>query len=342
MIPINLKQKLILKSLIFTLATSSWLLASSVKAFTDIDPADTYAPMFNHLKEVGIMTPFEDGSFRGYQTVSRAEAVTIALRAIHLPLQHPEYHGESHFADVDPNAWYASILDQAVRHRVVFKNAETFRPSEPVTKAGFLAFLFRATRVDFDSYVSRVRNIAEDIDPEEWYSAVFAHAKKYQVAHLPADNKYLPYKYLTRREVGIMTYRQLKLFYGDQFTRNMVELQGQIQRFISLIRAGKNEEAEFHLHRIIALNDKLIRKRNSQDMIATRSLSRSMDHLTDSLRYMQYGRELPAIENLMLALRQARKAGSQSDTLKPISEELAGLVREMLLQVTNRKFVASG
>ncbi|HEY5714663.1 MAG TPA: S-layer homology domain-containing protein [Candidatus Gracilibacteria bacterium] len=330
----------VLKFLSLLFATHCLLLTAN--AFSDIDPNDPYASMFYHLRDVGIMTPFEDGTFQGYKTVSRAEALTISLRAAGIPLVHPEFTGDTGFADIDPNAWYASVVDQGLRNKVIFNNSQAFRPHDPVTKAGFLGMLFRSTRVDTRLYMSQLRNIADDVDKDEWYAPFFAYAKKYQVAHLPADNKYLPFKFLNRREVGIMTYRQLKLFHGGDLTKNTVELQAQIKRFISLIRDGKTEEAEFHLHRIITLNDKLTRKQNSADLIATKSISRSMDHLTNSLRYMQYQKELPAIEHLLLALKQARKAGEQSESLRPLSEELAGLVKEMLMQVTNKQFMISG
>ncbi len=314
-----------------------FIVSNTTNALNDIDPNDPYRHMYEHLTEVGIIfTP--DGNFYPHNYMTRAEALTVAMRAGGRGAT--EYDGDPGFSDVDPNEWYAPIVDAALNQKII-NNNPNFRPTQSVTKAEFLAFLFRATNVDFGPYFTRKRGVATDVPQDSWFAPHFAYAKQFQIAHLPADDLYFPHKYLSRKEIGIMTYRQLKIHHGDNTTKKFVELQGQIQRFLSLIRDQKHNEAEFYLHRILEINDEIVRTKNGSDALAARALSNAMTHLTDSLRFMRYERTLGALENLMLALKQAERASKLSQTLKPFADELGSVVREMLLQVTDSSYMAS-
>lgn len=328
--------KAFLKS--FTLFSLLFSLFSSASAFSDIASDDPYRHVYEHLRDVSIMPAHGEG-FRPYDSLTRAEALLIAMRAGYIPVT--EFDGDAGYADVDPNEWYAPVINAALDQKIIINRNKNFRPTQPVTKAEFLAFLFRATGVDFNPYFGRTRGIALDVPTEAWFAPHFAYAKKFQIAHLPADNFYLPNKTLNRKEVAIMTFRQLRIFHGDEVTKSFVELQAQIQRFLSLVRDGKHSEAEFQLHRILELSDNIVRTKNGSDALAARAISNSMEHLVTSLRHMRYKSTLGSLENLMLALKQAERASELSESLKPFANELSGVVREMLLQVMDQSYMAA-
>lgn len=316
----------------FLLATMAFNSGEAV--FSDVTPQDMGAPMIQHLSEVGVMNGYGDGLFYPERMVSRAEALTIALRAAGHQRLEP-YGGETYFEDIDPNSWYAPLVALGVERRIVLSKQALFKPEAPVSKAEFLAFLFRATKVDFTHHFN-TRSVALDIPDDAWFVPHFAYAKKYQIAHLPVENYYHPYKALSRREVAMMTYRQLRLFHGTADTKIMVELQAQIQNFLTATRSGKTNQAERYLHEILKLSDRLVRTKNSGDALAFRSISQAMENLSESLRRFRAGRNLDGISTLYIALKQVRKAEEKPGDVGTFARDLGQLIEETLMHFSSQ------
>ncbi len=309
---------------IFTL-----ICVSSVYAFTDIATDDPNVHIFQHLSAVGVMNGFEDNGFHPEKLVSRAEALIISLRAGGISIPSAFDPSTLPFSDVDPNAWYAPAISRALSLELVGRTNE-FRPDQPVAKAEFLAFLFRSTKVNYRPFLNSKTGIADDVTEEDWFALAFAYAKKYQVAHLPADNFYRPYKTLSRLEVALMTFRQLRLFHGDGATRDFLELQAKIQQFMTLLHAGKSEEAQTHLPRILKLTDALTLKRNNENAVAAQALSQSLKHLVNSIRAFKAERALQGLEELFLASRYAGRTIEKSENLAPFARDVQDIILETL------------
>ncbi len=324
-----------MKKLVFALII--FLPTFTTHAFLDIAPDDPQREVFLHLKDVGIMNAFPDGNFFPERQITRAEALVIALRAGDIAI--PENDGLTLFQDVDPAEWYAPVVKRAIEIDIISTKDKThFRPHALASKAEFLAFLFRATRVNFASYFGRTKGIATDIPEDSWFAPHFAYAKRFQIAHLPPDQLYRPHKTLSRREVALMTFRQRKLMYGDAVTKIFVELQAKIEQFITLLRAGKPEMAEMHLQDITELTERLTHVRNNEDAVAASAISRSLNHFADGMRALKFQQNLYALENLLLASKQANRAIEKSENLAPFARELSNLINETLMSFTNPQF----
>ncbi len=314
------------------LGISLFINISSVSAFTDIAADDPNARIFQHLSDVGVMNRFEDGGFHPEKLVSRAEALVISLRAGGISIPENFDPTSLPFSDINPNAWYAPAISRAITLELVGR-ADKFRPDQPVSKAEFLAFLFRATNVDYRPFLNSKAGIADDISEDDWFALAFAYAKKYQVAHIPADNLYRPHKALSRLEIALMTFRQLRLFHGDAATRDFLELQAKIQQFMTLLQAGKSEKAQIHLPRILELTDALTLKQNNENAVAAQALSRSLKHLVKSIRAFKAEQELTGLEELFLASRYAGRTAEKSENLLPFALDVQNIITETL---TNR------
>ncbi len=299
-------------------------------AFFDITVDDPHGYIFQHLNDVGIMHSFEDGNFHPEKLLTRAEALVIALRAggIAIPTT---FEGAIPFVDVDPNAWYAPVVGRAVETKAILAQSNRFRPEATTTKAEFLAFLFRATQVDFRNYFSRTKDLAHDIPEDAWYAPHFAYADQFQITQLPSDGMYRPHKLVSRREVAIMTFRQLRLFHGDNVTKIFVELQARIQQFMTFLRAGEKDKAMLHLQSIIDLTDRMTRSQNDKNAVAANAISFALTHFSDSLQALKFQKHLAAIENLFLAEKQAQRAMQASSSIAPFAQNLSSLIHEILL-----------
>ncbi len=312
----------------------------SISAFYDVSEIDPQKHIFEHLRDTKIMKGFGDGNFYPEKIVSRAEALTIAMRAGRIVIPN-DFSGETYFNDVDPNAWYASIIKRGVDVGVIRINNSYFRPEQAVSKAEFLSFLFRSTVIDEKRYKNE-RNIAIDIPNDAWFKPYFSYAKKYQIATLPSNGFYRPNKTLTRREVARMTYRQLRIYHGTKETKIIAEIQAEIQQFLALIQEKKTTQAQVHLHKILELNNTLIRTNNNTDAVAAKAISKSMEYLVQSLRYFQYNKMLEGIEYLHLSSKFAQKASSKEGKIGEFGNELQILIEETLVDLINpvsKKFV---
>ncbi len=324
-----------MKKLVFALII--FLPTLSTQAFLDISPNDPQREVFMHLKDIGIMNVFPDGNFLPERQVSRAEALVIALRAGDIAIG--ESDGITAFEDVDPSAWYGPVIKRAIKINIIStKDKTNFRPQALASKAEFLAFLFRSTQVNFSPYFGRTKNIATDIPEDSWFAPHFAYAKRFQIAHLPPDQLYRPHKTLSRREVALMTFRQRKILYGDTVTKIFVELQAEIEQFITLLRAGKPEMAEMHLQDITELTERLTHVRNNKDAVAASAISRSLNHFADGLRALKFKQNLYALESLHLASKQANRAIEKSENIAPFARELSNLINETLESFTNPQY----
>jgi len=312
-----------MKTLVFSLIllTFSPLV---VRAEVLVNSEDPQSSIFQHLNEIGVLSSTPNPE----SIMTRSEALAVALRLGGIKI--PEFAGQTFFADTDPNAWYAPFVARAVELDLLDTDTPNFRPNEAVNKAEFLAMLFRTTNVKLAAY-AKAKSIATDIPDDAWFAPIFAYAKRYQIAELPADGLYHPLELLTRRRAAIMTFRMEKLFYGTEATKIFVELEAEIKQFISLLKSGDPEKAEMHLQRIVELNDLLARVKNNEEAVAAKAISMALSHFSESLRAMKSGDNLSAIESLYLAAKQTERALAKSENIAPFARDFASVIDETLL-----------
>ena len=110
----------------------------NLTVFTDIDM--TYGGNYsvNELSARGIFTGFEDGTFREWETLTRAEMAAVFTRLFTIePKNEP-----AGFSDVPEDSWYngyiAALLDKGV-----FKKDVNFEPDTPVTREQLISMTCR-------------------------------------------------------------------------------------------------------------------------------------------------------------------------------------------------------
>ena len=304
-------------------------------AFSDIAENDPQREIFSHLCDVKIMCG-ADGNFWPEKKMSRAVAVAVALRTGGIFA--PRNFEKTFFDDVPPNHQFAAEISRAAELKILNLKNRNFRPNDPVKKSEFLAFLFRATRINFSPFFGRTANLADDIAEKDWFAPHFAFAKKFGIAMISPKNLYLPQKILTRREIARMTFRQLKYFHGDAATRILLELNAQISHFLTFWRAEKFEIAENFLQKISELTEKLVHQKNDKNAVAALAIANSMKHFSASARAKKFGNNLVALENLNLAEIFARRAAEKSESMKIFAHELSELIAEVAIDFSEKNW----
>ena len=110
--------------------------------FSDVDGhwAKEY---IEELKNEGIISGFGDGSFRPDNIITRAEFVSMLMRA--KPVV--DAVGTSEFNDVSENAWYYDAVIDASKAGIVFGTDGNFMPNSAVTREQLAVMIYRALGV---------------------------------------------------------------------------------------------------------------------------------------------------------------------------------------------------
>jgi len=77
-------------------------------SFSDVDAGAWYMPYVAGVEAAGVVTGYEDGTFRPNEKVNRAEALKILLEASGMDLETAASAG---FSDVVAGAWYENYVD---------------------------------------------------------------------------------------------------------------------------------------------------------------------------------------------------------------------------------------
>ena len=142
---------------------------STVSGYTDVKAGDWYNNAISTLSDLGIITGYEDGTFRPNASISRAEFVTIATRFFDYAA---EYEGA--FSDVSYLSWYADFVQAAVDMGLVngYENG-TFRPNASITRAEAVAIVNRVLlrRPDADHLLpwSVMNTFSDNVLESAWY-----------------------------------------------------------------------------------------------------------------------------------------------------------------------------
>lgn len=126
----NLKKVLALVVAVAMIASMG--LVASAANYSDVATNAKYADAVNLLSNLGIITGYEDGTFKPENTVTRAEAATMIVRM--LGLADEVEAGETNFTDVAADNWASGYVNVAEANGVVNGMGDgTFNPNGEVT-----------------------------------------------------------------------------------------------------------------------------------------------------------------------------------------------------------------
>ena len=133
---------------------------------TDVNPSSWYYRDVYYLASADITRGFPDGSFRPYLNLTRAEAVTMIVRALELEAESSR-SWDSPFNDVSKESFAYEAIHLARENHIVSGYGDgTFRPGAQVTRAEVAIMLQNAWFSDYNpSYTAS--GTFTDIHPQE-------------------------------------------------------------------------------------------------------------------------------------------------------------------------------
>ncbi|MBR4720189.1 MAG: S-layer homology domain-containing protein [Clostridia bacterium] len=133
-----------LLSLIIVFAISSGFMTAVNASYSDVSSSDSYAVSALRLQDLGILSGYEDGSFRPDNTITRAEFTKIVVCMMDKETEAKSSAGLTGFFDVDIASWHTHYIRYAVNRDILSGYADgSFRPDNTITVSEAVTILLR-------------------------------------------------------------------------------------------------------------------------------------------------------------------------------------------------------
>ncbi|MFC3799510.1 Ig-like domain-containing protein [Cohnella sp. GCM10012308] len=158
----------------------------------------------------GILTGYQDGTFRPNQQVSRVEFTVMLSRALKLSNGAAESAEPTTFADAAGiPAWARSSVAEATAHGLIQGFADgTFRPGALMSRAELAAIAARALQLPQTSETALSFVDANDIPA--WAKAAVASAQQARLMKGQEGNQFAPLASVTRAEAAVLIMRMIE------------------------------------------------------------------------------------------------------------------------------------
>jgi predicted DNA-binding antitoxin AbrB/MazE fold protein/predicted urease superfamily metal-dependent hydrolase len=201
-------KKYFIISLLILLAIGQQIVLASTASpnvFTDVTADSPYYEALKYLKEQGIVSGYEDGSFKPDQTVNRVEALKIILLGAKIDL--PESSTvKLTFNDIKTGEWYIQYLSKAVELNIVGGYPDgTFKPTQTVNLVENLKMLVNTKNIDTTN-IQVSANPYTDAVYTEWYAKYVQYAKDQNWLTPDSKNMIYPSQGMTRGKLAQLIY----------------------------------------------------------------------------------------------------------------------------------------
>jgi rare lipoprotein A len=209
---------------IITVLITIFSLSSSVFAeapFNDVPVGTRNFTAISALKDLGLVDGYDDGCFRPYTKINRAEALKIITLATGIfdekELAEMEIPPGKVMEDVPSSAWYAKYVKAALDKGIINGYEDgTFRPNDSIG-------LLEALKIYLESVGNleypelNEDSVFADTSHEDWYSEYIAFAKMNTLLYVNNDDEINPEQLIDRSYLAEIIYRMEGINKGNQF-----------------------------------------------------------------------------------------------------------------------------
>lgn len=197
---------------------------STAAAFSDIPNTHDNYVAITYLNEQGIVSGYEDGTYKPNQIVNRAEALKIILEGKDVEIR--EDLIDINYSDVTGSDWFTKYVMTATNLGIVGGNPDgTFAPGREVARAEFLKMLLNAS--NFNASKWEGIQMFPDIPSDQWYTPFMNYAGQAGIINKNENGNLKPAEALGRGEVAEILYLMTVILKGTdtQFLISQAETQ---------------------------------------------------------------------------------------------------------------------
>ncbi len=225
------------KKFISSIALLSLFIAPQLTfaSFSDV-PKDS--PQYEAIKAMEnekVIKGYEDKTFQPDKLITRAEFLKMTFS--HIGYKPTETSAKTNFNDVPEDSWVAPYLKKALELGSVSFNPElpNFFPDQPLTKIEALKILMPLEGIPAPYAPEKTNLIFKDINDNSSYRYLVVAAQNSGIYINSKDNKFYPFKNLTRGEAAeLLYYAEL---YRDSNHSGSISNNGLSSKEIALINS---------------------------------------------------------------------------------------------------------
>lgn len=192
---------------------------NDTNSFKDVFPLTKNSSAIEYLKNNGIINGYQDGTFKPFNQLNRAELLKILVEGAGYTPSESEYN--NCFTDVK-NGWFAPYVCFAKSKGWIEGYGDgTFKPASTINKAEAMKMLIEVFGI---SLVAGDTNPYSDVDKNAWFAKYVNTAKNYGLLE-EKNTQYLPGSFIKRGEISENIYRLLlDKKYRQKYVDAMAEL----------------------------------------------------------------------------------------------------------------------
>ncbi|MBU1992180.1 S-layer homology domain-containing protein [Patescibacteria group bacterium] len=173
--------------------------------FSDVAIGSPYCDAITRMKQYGIFSGYDDGTFRPNQPINRAETVKVILLALNKTVIGPDGTNLG-FWDVDPFGWYTSYLRTARVHGIIHGYPDgSFKAGNTINRVELLKIFLEATELNIPYCSGQPYPDVPNDNP--WYLKYACFVKHYNLISVDKFGRLNPASPMKRGDVADLFYR---------------------------------------------------------------------------------------------------------------------------------------
>lgn len=183
--------------------------------FRDVPKSSPFCKAIELMGYRGIFDGYEDGTFRPYAPINRAEATKVILLALDTNILSDDSSNLG-FWDVQRKAWYMSYLRTAQRLGIISGYPDgSFKPNANVNRVELLKIFLEANEVNVPYCTTSPYSDTQNTYTNRWYINYVCFAKAYGLMGSDSNGNFNPAQPMTRGDVANLFYAfENRGFYG--------------------------------------------------------------------------------------------------------------------------------
>lgn len=176
--------------------------------FSDVPNNSPYCDAITFVKNEGVFSGYQDGTFRPYDAINRAEIIKVILEAAYVNIS-SNVLGNLGWSDVIVGAWYMPYLSAGKNLGIVSgdKGKTTVRPESYINRAEALKLVFETMKAVWGYQLNSCSSsMYADVSSNAWYSSYVCGSAQYNLFDTFGNN-FMPGSYVSRAEMAQLFYR---------------------------------------------------------------------------------------------------------------------------------------
>lgn len=255
-----------------TLLALIFLLIPSIAGalqFSDVPEDYIYFLPIQELKQLGLITGYQDGTFHPYDPLTRSIAAWIVLTAYEndaeYHLEIPELDPESTYADMTVADWYAKYLVKVDQMGIWGPDADgKYNPEKPITRSEFFKLVLVPSGLDLEGLDDQ--QYFPDVPNYAWFAKYMNFAGLNGLVIPDRDQNLYPSQVLSRGEAAEMGYALYLILKSEDHNLVYTQLNANLERALYYLQNGKILAAKRNASFAVGLGQKLINDVPNNDL----------------------------------------------------------------------------